>query len=243
MSFKQDGWGCGLTQLGNIAAEDWWNGIWHFRVPYLLDAYCCAWALERWPYVFGVFQRDVSIDVKADCILSGALSGWYASRGCGAYKSITMDGKGARPWYYENYGLSILNALCQEWSRDKPPAIQFQRWSRGFDSATVGPCLSAADAYSWELDFIRELGTIRPGVIRNYDWFEDQSLSPSVPQFSWTTSQWASLRVNSVSNLRSVGLLNCEAVSVPGGALGSFDALSLYGGADDSAQPAPSTEN
>lgn len=27
MSFRQDGWGCNLTQMGNVAEADWWQRI------------------------------------------------------------------------------------------------------------------------------------------------------------------------------------------------------------------------
>ncbi|UUV42270.1 MAG: putative capsid protein [Hattula totivirus 3] len=242
-SFKQDGWGCNLTQMPAVTDANWWRGGWGFRVPYLLDAYCCSWALETWPYAFGVFQSHVTLDIKADCIVNGNVAGWYASRGCATYKAITVSGRGSSPWCYENYGLAVLNALCQELQRNAPPVIQFQRWSRGFDAATVGPQVGQADGYNWPVDFIPALHTIRPGVIRNYDWMEDHALSPLTPRMSWFAPEWAVIRLNSFSTLTSVGLLSDKIDSVMGDALGEFDALGLYGGAEDVAAVPPPAEN
>nr|UUV42264.1 MAG: putative capsid protein [Hattula totivirus 3] len=242
-SFKQDGWGCNLTQMPAINDANWWRGGWGFRVPYLLNAYCCSWALEQWPYAFGVYQSHVTLDIKADCVVNGNVAGWYASRGCATYKAIAVNGRGTVPWCYENYGLAVLNALCQEFERAAPPAIQFQRWSRGFDSATVGPPAGQADAYNWATDYIPALNTIRPGVIRNYDWLEDQSVSPLTTRMAWTAPQWAVIRLNSLSTLTSVGLLSDRIESVMGDALGDFDALGLYGGAEEVAEAPPQAEN
>lgn len=129
MAFRQGGWACAMTQMAGVTANNWWAGVWEFRVPYLIEPYSTSWMLERWPYAFGIFEGHVTLDIRTDCILSGAMAGWYASKGCASYKAIAMGGSKTNPWVYENYGLAVLNAICQESRRAAPPNIQVQRWA------------------------------------------------------------------------------------------------------------------
>lgn len=158
MAFRQEGWACAMTQMANVTAHNWWAGVWGFRVPYLIEAYAVSWMLERWPYAFGVFESGVTLDLRADCIMAGPMAGWYASKGCGAYKAIAVGGGKVSPWVFENYGLAVLNAICQESRRMNLPNIQVQRWGRGHDGGAVGPTNAAGDALV-AADYIAPLHT------------------------------------------------------------------------------------
>lgn len=238
MAFRQGGWACAMTQMAGVTNHNWWGGIWDFRVPYLIEPFAASWMLERWPYVFGIFESNVALEVRSDCILSGGMAGWYASKGCGAYKAIAVGGGKTQPWVYENYGLAVINAICQEARRLVPPAIQVQRWARGHEAGVVGPPNAPGDLINAVVDYNAALHTLKPGVLRSYDWATDNCLSPLVVRLSWAAAEWARIHTGSYSNLIGTGILRMGATVQMGNSIGEFDALSLYGGGSDSAPSA-----
>jgi hypothetical protein len=218
--------------INNATFDRHWAAYWDFRIPYLLHPMSTTWALSVWPAVYGIYRSNVTVDLKADVIISGRDAGWYASRGCGEYSNISVSGgPGLKPYIYITYGSRVLNALHQTQRRVGPVLMSTQVWARGFGGASIGPQLSANDAFE-PRDFIQAISTFTPGSIRTYDWETDTVLSPVVECGNFLPQHWIRLREHAYAKLEAAGVISAHVDQIVGHQLGTFDVLSFFDNTD-----------
>jgi hypothetical protein len=190
-----------------------------------------SWALSVWPAVFGLYRGTVTVDLKADVLISGRDSGWYAARGCGDYSSISiMGGSTIKPWIYVPYGLRVLNALHQTQRRVGATMLGMQHWGRGFGGTAIGPPVRPSDEFDHR-DFMQGISTFTPGSIRTYDWENDVVMSPVIESNNLLPQHWLRIKENGYSKLEAVGLIASHLDQIVGNALGNFDVLGFFDGA------------
>lgn len=186
--------------------------------------------MERWPYVFVIFEQSVKVDVKADCVYSSNHAGWYASRGCGEYSKITVEGGKGGPFIYINYGLAVLNAIHQNCMHAGDVAITVQKWGQDFGGQAAGP--PTETYYPLDAgDYDAELNMFKPGVIITYDWVDSLVLSPVLPSNNLAAPIWMSLKHNPSQPMPRAGLMGLSSNAIIGDTIASFDILSSTVGA------------
>jgi hypothetical protein len=65
-SFTQQSWCANFIGLNNATFARYWAAYWDFRIPYLLHPMSTTWALSVWPAVYGMYRRNITVDLKAD---------------------------------------------------------------------------------------------------------------------------------------------------------------------------------